>query len=65
MKIAEDSQLLSRSVEFLNGLDRVPLRLLTSANYFQKSMGVHVLHYKCYDVYIAGMLIFGTDDDDF
>jgi len=40
---------------------------LPSANYFQKSMVVFVLHdvlYKCCELYIE-MLIFGNNDDDF
>ena len=42
--------------------------LLPSVNYFQKSMGVYVLNdllYKCCEVYIDDMLIFGTDDENF
>ena len=42
--------------------------LLPSANFFQKSMGVHVLHgliYNICEVYIADMLIFGTNEDAF
>jgi len=42
---------------------RVPMGLLPSANYFQKSMGVYVLHdllYKCSEVTIDDMLIFGV-----
>jgi hypothetical protein len=47
---------------------RVPMGLLPSANYFQKSMGVYVLNdllYKICEVYIDDMLILGSDDDNF
>ena len=47
---------------------RVPMGLLPSANFFQKSMGVHVLHgliYNICEVYIDDMLIFGTNEDNF
>ena len=41
---------------------------ITIANFFQKSMGVHVLHgliYNICEVYIDDMLIFGTNEDNF
>ena len=47
---------------------RVHMGLLTSANFFQKSMGVHVLNgliYNICEVYIDDMLIFGSNDETF
>jgi len=42
--------------------------LLPSANFFPKSMGVHVLNgliYNICEVYIDDMLIFGSKDEAF
>jgi len=41
---------------------------LPLANFFQKSIGAHVLHgliYNICDVYIDDMLIFGTNENTF
>ena len=46
---------------------RVPMGLLSSAYYFQKSMSLYVLNdllYKMCEVYIDDMLILGSDDDN-
>jgi hypothetical protein len=42
--------------------------LLPSANFFQKSMGVHILNgliYNICEVYIDDILVFGETDDAF
>ena len=47
---------------------RVSMGLLLSANFFQKSMGVHVLNgltYNICEVFINDMLIFGSNDKTF
>ena len=47
---------------------RVPMGLLPSANFFQKSMGVHILNgliYNICEVYIDDILVFGETDDAF
>ena len=47
---------------------RIPMEILPSANIFQKTMGVHVLHgliYNICEIYINDMLIFGSNDDNF
>ena len=47
---------------------RVPMEILPSANIFQKTIGVHVLHgliYNICEIYINDMLIFGSNDDNF
>ena len=44
------------------------MMILPSANFFQKSMGVHVLHgliYNICEVHIDDMLIFDTNEDNF
>ena len=45
---------------------RVPMGLLPSANFFQKSMGVYILHgliYNICEIYIDDMVEFGVTDD--
>jgi len=47
---------------------RVPMGLLPSANFFQKSMSVHILSgplYRTCEVYIDDLLFHGQDDDNF
>jgi len=47
---------------------RVPMGLLPSANFFQKSMSVHILSgplYRTCEVYIDDLLLLGQDDEDF
>ena len=47
---------------------RVPMGLLPSANFFQKSMSVHILNgplYRTCEVYIDDLLFHGQNDEDF
>ena len=47
---------------------RVPMGLLPSANFFQKSMSFYVFReplYQICEVYIDDLLIYGLDDQDF
>ena len=47
---------------------RVPMGLLPSANFFQKSMSYYVFReplYQICEVYIDDLLVYGHDDDDF
>jgi len=52
----------------INEWTRVPMGLLPSANFFLKSMSVHVFNgplYRICEVYIDDLLFFGQDDEDF
>jgi len=47
---------------------QVPMGLLSSANFFQKSMSVHILNgriYRTCEVYIDDLLFHGQNDEDF
>ena len=49
-------------------MDQVPMGLLTSTNFFLKSMGVHVLNgliYNICEAYIDDMLVFGDNEEVF
>ena len=70
MPLHEDCRQYTAFIYFrgLYETTRVPMGLLPSTTYFQKSMGVYVLSdllYRICEVYIDDMLIIGSDDDNF
>ena len=70
MPLHENSRAATAFISFRGIYEwtRVPMGLLPSANFFQKSMTVYIFAaplYRSVEVYIDDLLLHGQDDDDF